>query len=408
MSKDPRILFLGFAVPDAIMDDVANRDRYQPQIAAHKLQWNIINGLEEAVGQPIDLLSAVATSDYPSFPQVLFPYASLQHRQGAHDALIPFVNIIFVKQITRFIASFVLLLCWLLKHRVDTSRFILVYSMHSPFLSAALLAKALILAKVVLVVPDLPAHMDFGIRRGFIRRITKPIDNALLFWAVRRVEGLIVLTQYMAQDLAPALPVLVMEGAIHPDETEGKSVSSGDRDEAVIMYAGALVKEHGIDLLLEASNLLKDRHYRFWFCGKGPMEEAIRKATQEDDRVVYWGFLSQSELLKKLRSATVLTHLRSSDAKNARYTFPSKLLEYMKVGRPVISTALPGIPDEYFEYLYILHDETAAGLARLLSEVCSKTDEDLDQFGLRARRFVESNKSYIRQGQRICEFLALL
>jgi glycosyltransferase involved in cell wall biosynthesis len=413
MSKNLSVLFLGFAIPDAMMDEVASRDHYQPQIAAHKLQWNIISGLEEAMGKPIDLLSAVATSDYPSFPQVLFPYSKFEHRQGARDALIPCVNIVFVKQVTRFIACFVLLLSWLLEHRGDTDKLILVYSMHSPLLLSALLARAVVSAKVVLIVPDLPAYMDFGIQRGLLRRMTKPIDSALLVRAMRRVQGLIALTQYIAQDLAPALPVLVMEGVIRIDETECPPPNDGlalrvSSDEAMVVCAGALVQEYGIELLLKASTLLKDRRYRFGFCGKGPMEQAIRQAVRRDDRVVYWGFLSQHELQPKLRSATVLVHPRLSNAKYVRYSFPSKLLEYMKAGRPVISTALPGIPEEYFEYLYVLYDETAEGLARLLSEVCSKTDEELDKFGLRAKKFVESKKNHVRQGQRIYEFLAHL
>jgi glycosyltransferase involved in cell wall biosynthesis len=33
------------------------------------------------------------------------------------------------------------------------------------------------------------------------------------------------------------------------------------------------------------------------------------------------------------------------------YSFPSKLLEYLTTGKPIISTRLPGIPAEYFEVL---------------------------------------------------------
>ena len=31
-----------------------------------------------------------------------------------------------------------------------------------------------------------------------------------------------------------------------------------------------------------------------------------------------------------------------------RYSFPSKLFEYLQAGKPVISTRLPGIPADYF------------------------------------------------------------
>ena len=409
-----KILFLGFAVPDQMMDEISRKDHNQPQIAAHKLQWNIIRGIEKASGQPMDLISAVAASDYPSFPQIFFSHLKFKHRQDADDTLMPFVNIIILKHITRFLSSLILVFAWLFRNRRSPGKQILIYGMHSPFLLAALLTTRFLKAKVVLIVPDLPAYTDFGIRRGLIRRLTKPIDTYLLTRMMRKVQGLIVLTRYMAEDLAPKLPALVMEGAVSLDEIEGNKENESvpttpvDLDEIIIMYAGALVKEYGMELLLDAFARLQDRRYRLWLCGKGPMEESIREAAMRDDRIVYWGFLLQDELLFKLRQATILAHPRLSGARYVRYSFPSKLLEYMKVSRPVVSTALPGIPDEYYEYLYVLKEETPEELARLLSEVCSKSSEELSQFGQRAREFVERRKNYAWQGQRVYEFLTTL
>ena len=74
----------------------------------------------------------------------------------------------------------------------------------------------------------------------------------------------------------------------------------------------------------------------------------------------------------------------------------------------MITTDLPGIPDEYHEFVYILRDETPEGLAHLISEVGSKPSAELDEFGRRALTFVLDNKNWIVQGRRIREFVSVL
>ena len=38
---------------------------------------------------------------------------------------------------------------------------------------------------------------------------------------------------------------------------------------------------------------------------------------------------------------------RSADAEYTKYSFPSKTIEYLATGVPVVMNRLPGIPEEY-------------------------------------------------------------
>jgi len=408
-----KVLFLGFAIPDQMMALVSSLDRNQPQIAAHKLQWNLVSGIEAASGLLVDLVSAVAVSDYPNCPRLLFGYTKFRHREGAHDVLMPYINIIILKHITRLLSALVLLSSWFLRNRTCRNKLVLVYGMHSPFVLATLITAQFFGGKVVVIIPDLPTYTDFGIRRGIVRRVTKPIDAYFQSKLIRKVTGLVVLTKYIAEDLAPHLPSVVMEGAISLSYTSG-GADNGDSalvprsSEKVILYAGALVKEYGVDLLLNAFALISEENYRLWVCGKGIMERQVEEAAARDSRIKYWGFLWENDLVLRMQQATVLVHPRHSGSLFVRYSFPSKLLEYMRSGRPVVSTALSGIPEEYYDYLYVLSDESPQGLASLLREVCSKPPEELDRFGRRSKEFVEREKNHIRQGQRVYEFLKTL
>ena len=179
-------------------------------------------------------------------------------------------------------------------------------------------------------------------------------------------------------------------------------MASGDK---IITYAGGLFEEYGLKLLLDAFALIAGEEYRLWLFGKGEMGGEMKASALRDPRIIYWGMLPNQELLDLEARSTVLINPRLSNAAFTRYSFPSKLLQYMITGRPVVSTLLPGISREYHEYLFILQDETPLGLAKLLQEVCEKPQTELSDIGQRARRFVMREKNYLRQGERIFKFI---
>ena len=78
----------------------------------------------------------------------------------------------------------------------------------------------------------------------------------------------------------------------------------------------------------------------------------------------------------------------------------------MLSGRPVLTTLLPGIPEEYHSYLFLAREETPEGLAASIEAVCAR--EDLTAFGERAREFVLREKNWERQGARVYDFISQL
>jgi len=64
---------------------------------------------------------------------------------------------------------------------------------------------------------------------------------------------------------------------------------------------------------------------------------------------------------------------------------------------------LPGMPREYHPYVYLLEEETADGIAKMLQEVLAHSDEELFQKGSAARRFVLEQKNNVIQARKILE-----
>ena len=67
--------------------------------------------------------------------------------------------------------------------------------------------------------------------------------------------------------------------------------------------------------------------------------------------------------------ATILVNPRTSEGEFTKYSFPSKTMEYLLAGKSVVINRIPGIPEEYFNYVYTPKDESIEALAECLTNV---------------------------------------
>ena len=101
----------------------------------------------------------------------------------------------------------------------------------------------------------------------------------------------------------------------------------------------------------------------------------------------------------------MLVNPRPTAEEFVKYSFPSKTMEYMSTGTPVLTTVLPGMPEEYHPYVYLIRDETPQGIARALKDTLAQSDEALLQKGMAARNFVLTEKDNVTQAEKILEML---
>ena len=122
---------------------------------------------------------------------------------------------------------------------------------------------------------------------------------------------------------------------------------------------------------------------------------------EKDARIKYLGFKNHEEILKYQRMATVLVNPRTNDGEYTKFSFPSKTMEYMASGTPVVMYRLSGMPEEYLEYLFIPNEETVQSLKETLEKVMNMDYKTLESFGKAAASFVINNKNILVQGTRI-------
>lgn len=63
------------------------------------------------------------------------------------------------------------------------------------------------------------------------------------------------------------------------------------------------------------------------------------------------------------------------------------------------------MPREYLPYVNLIRKETPEGVADALREVLSRSDEELMQQGLQARRFVLETRNNVVQAEKILTML---
>jgi glycosyltransferase involved in cell wall biosynthesis len=394
------VALVGSVLPDVLCTRTA-----ACHSSGNKFQAELLDAIRSASDASTYVLSTLPIGAFPKSRRIAIRGAQITIRPGVTGRLVPFINLLFLKQITAGAANTLLLTRWLWRNR-RSRRFVLVYNLNPSISVPVLIATRLLGGKSVAVIADFPHNLSFDFRgvRGLLQRADVWVEAM----TSRHFDGVIPLTQHIRDDFAPGRPVLVVEGGVGPEEGEARHASAGTGDESaekICFFSGTLYEVNGIRLLLDAFRLIPDPSYRLWIFGKGPLEAEVRAAVARDARIVYGGFLTITEVMKHQRRATLLLNARPTDQTVARYTFPSKLLEYMVSGRPVLSTALPGIPEEYYEFLHLLRDENPLALARMIQDVCSLPSAELTALGQRARNFVISQKSWRRQGARICDFL---
>ena len=104
-------------------------------------------------------------------------------------------------------------------------------------------------------------------------------------------------------------------------------------------------------------------------------------------------------------AATLLVNPRPTNEEYVKYSFPSKTMEYMASGTPVLTTVLPGMPKEYYPYVNFIREESPQGIADALKTVLASSDDELFAQGCRAREFVLKERNNVVQAKKILAML---
>ena len=193
-------------------------------------------------------------------------------------------------------------------------------------------------------------------------------------------------------------------GGIAPDVAENEK-KAPQGDQKIVLYTGTLNFGFGIKVLLDAFTKRENKDAKLKICGFGEAEQMRKEMQATDNRIDFRGRVDRSEALRLQRNATVLVNPRQNNEEFTKYSFPSKNLEYLSSGVPLVAYKLDGIPREYDEYIIYPADDSSEELARKLDEILNMPEGERASLGARAKDFVYENKNKKVQAKRVLDFL---
>ena len=405
-----KILYFGTICNEKRFVEICKKSLVKPSAAPQNFETLLINGFD---GLPNVEIDANTFPPVPAFPKgyALFWGRKIDNLTEKIDARwIPALNIQIIKQICLFFFSFCFTLSWLVKNRREKRKTILLYSIYMPIAYGTVFLAKLAKCNIVVIVPDLPRFMFTYSRQKGIKSKLIPCFLYLTKFVESKFDGYILLTDYMNNLVnTKNKPYIIVEGIGDSDIylNDGRP-NFGDKAKKAIMYAGTLNEKFGIKKLVDAFDTIKEDSLELWLFGNGDMEKELEKASLKDSRIRYFGRKAKKEILEYEKKATILVNIRPTEDEYTKYSFPSKTIEYMVSGTPLLTTRLPGIPEEYFSYCYTIEDETKQGVSEAITRVLNLPNEELISMGKRARDFIINNKNSEIQAKKIYNYLEML
>ena len=393
------VLWIGQYASEEIFAELVSKG--WQSASAHVSQRNIIDALDDLGLAFVTLNAYTLPADYA---ERVIARRTWRRINGAENVSVGFPNIKYLAHLFRMKALMVEARQWV-KTSQCQKRIVIVYGIQSSLLAAALAIKRLHPnMHICLIAPDLPQYMDLDMSP--LKRALKYLDWRAIKQQLSSVDSFIVYAEPIAGYLGlKKQKYMVMEGSLPAEEVPSIPVSP-NRDSTVVMYSGKLDKRFGILELLRAINLIDDQ-YEFWFSGSGNALDEIVGASKRDPRIKYLGFLpSRAALLQTQQRASMLINMRLPEEPSSRYSFPSKLLEYMASGRPVLSPRLQGIPEEYYNYIVEMPSVKPLDIATTILRTAALPADELVRYGQQARDFILKNKTATAQAKRIIDFIS--
>ena len=317
-----------------------------------------------------------------------------------------FINFPFIRELSFFLSACIKILSWFIKNRHIKNKYI-YSSCHFPPVSMAVIMMGKILGiKKIITFTDL-SLFTYSDKKVKIMKLYKKIIIRPYIYIVNKLQRKYDLYLLFSKEMNHIVnpknkPYLVIEGIFNSQQLNLDTVRT---KENAIAYAGSLNLEFGVDKILDAFCLIKDPSLELWLIGSGDMNDEIIKRSIIDSRIKYLGFMPRNKMFDKLKDAKLLVNFRNPSDSYTKYSFPSKMLDYMATGTPVLTTKLSGIPQEYYKYCYTTVDANLDSLKNEILNISRKDQTELDLFGKKASKFILENKTPTSQVKKIYDIL---
>lgn len=368
--------------------------------------FNAVQGvglsMAELIGiDNIEYVSKPSFQSYPNGPLWLKGKIDTLEN-GAAVTILPTLNIKLIKTIHWSIQYAHIIQKWANKHKGEDCK-VFIYNTYHPSIDYIYKACEKAGVKLYCMLYDLgvpPKRLKLSkftmIGYRFAEKIAKKYIPLL--------DGRIVINERIINHYAPNKDYLLIDGGI-TDQLISKlfPLKESKSKEYIFVLAGMLWDQNGTKLVLETLKMYPDLNIKLKVCGKGIDVPLIIEAARTDSRIEYLGMLTQDQLLKVYEESDVLLNLRIEEEED--FHFPGKLLEYLVMGKLVVSTPIAHAERDYGDYMKVLHNVSSEGLSSLIQEIIETPKHELYESGKKARTFMLENRTWRKRTEDIIAYM---
>ncbi len=335
-----------------------------------------------------------------SLPHFLYK-SEKECENGIEYKYLSFINLFFLRNIFLFINSFINTIIWSLRNKDG----VIMWNILDIYIATGAFLATIIIPRITVSITTDVTKYPFCIMESTFslkRKIQVLIENYIIL----KFDSYIFLTEYMSKVINKRnKPYVVIEGQVDIAMKSVKNEFDSKYKKKVCLYAGALKEIYGLKLLVDSFIKANIQNSELHIYGDGDYENELQEICRKHGNVKYFGVVHNNQIIKEQLKATLLLNPRPTNAEFTKYSFPSKNLEYMVSGTPLLTTDLAGIPDDHKQYIYLFQDETKEGFCNTLNYILSKPNDELHKKGMDARDFVLENKNNIIQSKKIINMI---
>lgn len=361
----------------------------------------LIEGIARNCSDSVEAISALPVSA-STVDKYVFRYETEKTEHTVKYHYLPFLNGKLMRYLTLVLSSYVYTKRWIRENKEEEKWIIMDPLCPMVSIPCRRLAqrKGVRVAAVITDIPSLATGMKER-KESFIKQKGMDLFQRISDQDLYSYDAYIPLTESINEKVnIHNKPYRVVEGF----------ADSGDHTIAnehgnYVMYAGGVYEKYGVKTLVDAFAELAPQGVELHIFGDGTYVEELKRVSAVHTNIKYMGCLLPHEVVEKEKRALLLVNPRPCNEEFAKYSFPSKTMEYLLSGTAVVSTKLPGIPNEYFKYMYAFKGASREEIKETLAEILLQPKERILERGRNGHEFVLKEKNNIVMAKKILNWL---
>lgn len=399
------ILYLGKFFPQTMLRTIKADSKGKIGFSNHNFEMSILNGLCQQEGISLRCITLPGVFSYPQNNRNFITKSEYYDFRNTHITSVGFCNLIGIKELWATINCARTIMGEISKFQEGVIN-VVINTPDSRLLDALEIVKKKCGRSITqtVIIPDIPSMVSSMDKQNFIKSALLVRRDKKSMEQTSESNGLVLLTEAMMDFVSKPVKHIVMEGIVDIGTMDKNGVEDiGDKK--IILYTGTLRKIFGVQNLVKAFQLMPDEDAELWICGAGDSKDFIENAATKDSRIKFFGLVESSKALEMQHKATILVNPRTSEGEYTKYSFPSKTMEYLLAGKSTVANRLPGIHEEYFNYVYTPIDESVEALADCLANVLHMNAEERVVRAEAGRRFILEKKNSKVQMERVIKMI---